>query len=209
MGNVLVLSPHLGDAEIYCGGTMAKLIEGGSEIFLASFSYAQELLSLGFSRNAIKKESLEAADILGIPIDNLYRFDLEVREFPSVRQIILNNMELLRKDIRPGMVLLPSSSIIHQGYETIYKEGMRVFSEITLLGYENIWRDMGHSHMSTYVRLKESHIMKKMEAMKCYESQMKRNDNLPQKMAILAKLRGSQIKCQYAEIFENIRMVIV
>ena len=37
---VLVMSPHTDDAELGCGGTMARWIGEGAELFTAAFSTA-------------------------------------------------------------------------------------------------------------------------------------------------------------------------
>ena len=38
--NILVLAPHTDDGEFGCGGTIAKLIDQGKNVFYAAFSTA-------------------------------------------------------------------------------------------------------------------------------------------------------------------------
>ena len=42
---VLVLSPHTDDGEISAGGTIAKMIEEGKELFYIAFQAVKNLLS--------------------------------------------------------------------------------------------------------------------------------------------------------------------
>jgi LmbE family N-acetylglucosaminyl deacetylase len=44
---VLVMSPHTDDAELGCGGTMARWMEEGAELFTAAFSTAELSLPPG------------------------------------------------------------------------------------------------------------------------------------------------------------------
>ena len=44
---VLVMSPHTDDAELGCGGTMARWIEEGAEVYEAAFSTAELSLPEG------------------------------------------------------------------------------------------------------------------------------------------------------------------
>ena len=39
---ILVLAPHTDDGELGAGGTIAKFIESGSEVYYAAFSTAEE-----------------------------------------------------------------------------------------------------------------------------------------------------------------------
>ncbi len=39
---ILVLAPHTDDGEFGCGGSIAKFIEAGKEVFYAAFSTAEK-----------------------------------------------------------------------------------------------------------------------------------------------------------------------
>ena len=47
MRRVLVLAPHTDDAELGCGGTIARLLRDGVDVFVAAFSTAEESLPPG------------------------------------------------------------------------------------------------------------------------------------------------------------------
>ena len=63
----LVLAPHTDDGELGCGGTMARLVEGGCEVRYVAFSIATRSLPPGFEPDVLAQEVREATAELGIP----------------------------------------------------------------------------------------------------------------------------------------------
>ena len=52
----LVLAPHTDDGEFGCGGTMARLVEAGSEVRYVAFSIATRSLPPGFAPDTLARE---------------------------------------------------------------------------------------------------------------------------------------------------------
>ena len=203
---VLILAPHPDDAEFGLGGTIAKMMEKGIEIHIAVFSNCEKSTPKGFEIGSIEKEMYESCKFLGIDSKNLYVLDFEVREFPSLRQEILDELVVLRNKVKPDMVFLPSSSDIHQDHKTIHDEGIRAFKYCGLVGYEMPWNNFGFTSY-VYVNLEKKHIDKKIGALNLYESQKHRSYSNVDFVISLAKLRGIQIQREYAESFELIRLI--
>ena len=65
----LVLAPHTDDGEFGCGGTMARLVEAGSEVRYVAFSIATRSLPPGFPPDTLAREVAEATAELGIPAE--------------------------------------------------------------------------------------------------------------------------------------------
>jgi N-acetylglucosamine malate deacetylase 1 len=208
MERVLVLSPHSDDMEISCGGTVAKFIDEGYEVFSLVFSYAEQSITKEFKRFQTVIESSEAVKVLGVNTKWTVCGNFQVRSFPSRRQEILDILIQAKKNIKPDIVLLPNSNDIHQDHQVIHNEGIRAFKHCTLLGYENIWNTMGKSNMTTYVSLTTEHIEKKIQAIECYKSQLYKKPDLIDVMLSLAQVRGSEINKDYAEAFETVRSII-
>jgi len=76
----LVLSPHTDDAELGCGGTIAKLIEEGWKVHVIYFSAVAERYP------NLVEEAANSGRILGITHEVL---DFHTRFFPRDRQEIL------------------------------------------------------------------------------------------------------------------------
>lgn len=206
VSKVLILAPHPDDAEFGLGGTIAKMLEMGKEIHLAVFSNCEKSTPKGFEIGSIESELYKSCEFLGINSENIYMLDFEVREFPKYRQEILEKLVVLRNEINPDLVYLPSSSDIHQDHKTIHEEGVRAFKYCSLVGYEMPWNNFGFTSY-VYITLEERHIDKKIAALNLYETQKHRSYSTVDFVSSLAKLRGIQIQKKYAESFELIRLI--
>lgn len=203
---VLLLAPHTDDAELGCGGTMAKMLEEGIEIHVAAFSTARASLPPGSDPDLLRNEFVAAMRYFGIPEEQLYIYDYEVRKLNYSRQEVLEELVKLRANIAPDMVLVPSGSDLHQDHQVVYNEGLRAFKEVTLWGYELPWNHISFSAQA-FVTLEKRHLDKKWQALKHYESQFvkKRQYFTEEFIYGLGKVRGTQVRAEYAEAYEVIR----
>lgn len=205
--NVFVLAPHTDDGELGAGGTISKLVENGANVFYFAFSTAEKSVPKEFPSDILKTEVKNATQKLGIPEENLFIYNYEVRKLNYARQEILEDLIRHRNLIFPDLVLMPSLNDIHQDHSTIAMEGLRAFKNTTILGYELIWNNLSFNTTS-FVKLKRKHIDAKVNALKEYKSQGKRDYISEDFILSLAKTRGVQIGAEYAESFEVIRWVM-
>ena len=140
--NVLVLAPHTDDGELGAGGTIAKLVEAGSQVTYIAFSTASDSVPQGLPPDILKTEVKAATEALGILDKNLIVYDYQVRHLNYHRQDILEDLIKLRENNQFDLVLTPSLKDIHQDHVTIAKETVRAFKNITILGYELIWNNL-------------------------------------------------------------------
>ena len=204
--NVYVLAPHTDDGELGAGGTIAKLVELGANIYYFAFSTAAESVPEGMPRDILKTEVINATTKLGIPKKNVVIYNYQVRKLNYSRQEILEDLMKHKKKLKPDLVLMPSLNDIHQDHATIAQEGLRAFKGSTILGYELIWNNLTFNTTS-FVNLEEKHIQKKCDSLKEYTSQASRDYMSEDFIFSLAKTRGVQIGVKYAESFEVVRMV--
>ncbi len=204
---VLVLAPHTDDGEFGCGGTIAKLIFDKAEVFYAAFSVCELSIPSHLPKNILEIEVKNATGVLGIKSENLKIFRYEVRTFESHRQQILDDLILLRNEIEPDLILMPSLHDIHQDHFCIASEGLRAFKQISILGYELPWNNLTFN-TQLFVFLDEKHVDKKIESLKCYQSQSDRKYANESFIRSLAITRGNQIGVTFAEAFEVIRWII-
>ncbi len=120
---------------------------------------------------------------------------------------MLEDLIALRKSNDYDLVLMPSMNDIHQDHQTIVQEGLRAFKQTNILGYELIWNNLSFN-TQCFVKLEEAHIRIKTIALQEYKSQANREYMKSDFIFALAKTRGVQIGCAYAEAFEVIRKVI-
>lgn len=205
--NVLILAPHTDDGEFGCGGTISKLVEEGKNVSYAAFSVAEKSVPEEFPSNILETEVRKAITVLGIPERNLHIFPYEVRMFSLHRQEILEDIIGLQRTLDPDTIFLPAMHDIHQDHQVVAMEGLRAFKRRTILSYEMPWNNLTYQTQG-FVFLDERHVERKIEALKCYESQKNKPYASADFIRSLAVTRGTQIGVKYAECFEIVRMVV-
>ena len=96
---ILVLALHTDDGEFGCGGSIAKFVEEGKEVFYITFSTTEESIPEGYPKNILEVEVRETTKILGIDPHNLEVYKFHVRKLDYIRQEILEKLIKLRNDI--------------------------------------------------------------------------------------------------------------
>jgi LmbE family N-acetylglucosaminyl deacetylase len=204
---VLVLAPHTDDGEFGCGGTAARFIMEGKQVYYAAFSTAEESVPEGLPKNILETEVREATKRLGIRPEHLIVYKYQVRKLNYVRQEILEELVKLRSRIEPDLVFIPSPNDLHQDHQTVAEEGVRAFKRVSIVGYELPWNTITF-HTRMFVKLTEEHIRKKISALKAYGSQQHKPYATEDFLRSWARTRGTQIGATYAETFDVIRWVI-
>lgn len=204
---VLILAPHTDDGELGCGGAISKFVECGMDVYYAAFSVAEKSVPDEFPKDVLEIEVKKAMAVLGVPKTNLMIYRYEVRTFSYRRQDILEDIVSLRNELQPDLIFMPSPNDLHQDHKVVAEEAIRAFKRFTILGYEEPWNNISFNTVS-FIPLEEKHIKKKIEALKCYETQVYRSYLNEEFIRGLARTRGTQIEVKYAEAFEVIRWVI-
>lgn len=197
---ILAISPHTDDAEMGAGGYLAALAEGGADVHAMALCVGDRI------GGAVRDEFYAAMGIIGVPRSNLSCYVFESRYLPDRRQGILEEMIEKGERIRPDLVLVPTTMDTHQDHRTATFEAIRAFRETSVLGYELPWSN-GRGFCGTfYVPLQEKHVETKLQAIAAYESQNYRHYG-GDYVRHLARVRGGQIKREYAECYEVVRWV--
>ena len=206
---VLVLAPHTDDAELGCGGTMARFAEEHRELFVSVFSNAEDSVPPGWPANTLRRECEASLPKLGVLRRNVLFHNYKVRYFSSIRQKVLEDMIELKKRIRPDIVLMPSPNDLHQDHQVVCAEAMRAFKESTMFGYEIPWNQLD-SYTNAFMVLNKTHIKRKWTALSQYKSQLSLGRPYFQKDYVesLARIRGLQVKMDWAEAFQVLRIKI-
>ena len=203
---MLVLAPHTDDGEFGCGGTMARLVDAGTDVRYVAFSIATKSLPEGFAPDTLAREVREATAELGIPDDNLTVHDFEVRTFPERRQDILELLIALWEEWKPDAVFQPTVRDVHQDHQVIAAEGLRAFKRTTILGYEIPWNNYDFAYQA-YVALERPHLERKAAALAKYASQQHRRYADREYMWNVARTHGINVNREYAEVFQVYRVV--
>jgi len=207
---LLLLSPHTDDVELGCGGTIAKFLKTGADIFWIVFSNASESLPPDIDKDTLLKEFNGVLKIYNFPAGNVKICGYRVRHLHTHRQEILEEMVSLRKTFNPDLVLGPSVHDFHQDHQIIANEMIRAFkTNSSIISYELPWNHITFN-TQLFVKLNEQDMQKKYDALKCYQSQIMQGKEYFSEEFItgLAKTRGIQCNAQFAEAFEVIRWMI-
>ena len=192
----LILSPHTDDAELGCGGTIAKMIEEGWKVHVIYFS------AVGERYPNLVEEAANSGKILGITHEVL---NFQTRFFPRDRQEILQALYDHSRKIEYDLVFTPTTTDIHQDHNVVTSAAKRAFRKCTLLGYELPWNNLEVA-LYCFIPLEERHIKKKISALECYDSQ-KHNPYFNEKFFwSVVKMRGIQLALDYAEGVETIKV---
>lgn len=192
----LVLSPHTDDAELGCGGTIAKLIEEGWAVHVIYFSAVRTRFP------QLVNEAENSARILGMSYEIL---DFNTRYFPRDRQDILQILHDHSRKENYNLVFTPTTTDIHQDHGVVTTEAKRIFRKCTLLGYELPWNNLDVS-LNCFIPLEKRHIKKKISALECYNTQKKHPYFDKKFLESVVKMRGVQLSTPFAEGFETIKV---
>lgn len=195
---VVAIGAHPDDVEIGCGGSLAAAYTLGAEVHTLALSKCEDEPG-NRTKDEREKEFLAASLILG---SEPHTFSVPDRQFPEHRREIMLILEGIQEDLRPDLVLMPSLDDPHQDHSTVAQAAVRTFRrKETLLQYE-ILRHGSHTFTPTlFVDITET-IETKIRALKEYHSQMRKRPYFDEESyRSLARTRGAQSGCEYAEGF--------
>jgi LmbE family N-acetylglucosaminyl deacetylase len=205
---ILLLSPHTDDIELGAGGTVIKLLKEKNNDFLwAVFSICEDAMPEGLPPDTLEKEFTAVASKLGIKDYRSYSF--LNKKFPQYQQEILSQLDKIKREFKPDLVISPSLNDFHQDHKTIAEEAVRAFKkDASMVGYELPWNNLVFNPQLT-VRLTETEMQEKWEILSIYKSQfiLKRNYFSKELIFGWARMRGAQCNAEYAEAFEVIRWI--
>ena len=212
----LIIAPHPDDEVLGCGGTIARLSNEGYEIhvLIVTSAYTPDW-SEEFIENR-KKEIVGAHKILGV---NKTHF----LNYPTVKLDTIPKKELTERmsqivlSIKPDIVYIPCENDLHHDHRIVYEASLVALRPAKhfvsdILSYEVLSEtEWGFNTFkpNVYYDITKT-FEKKIEAMRCYKSELRRFPHPRSLEAIkaLARKRGSEVRVQYAEAFHLIRRIV-
>ena len=203
----LVLAPHTDDGEFGCGGTMARLVEEGTEVRYVAFSIATRSLPEGFppdtlaarGRRRDRRARHRRASTSPCTTSTCARF-------PEHRQEILELLIALWNEWEPDVVFQPSLHDIHQDHQTIAAGGAaRVQAHDDPRLRDPL--EQPRLRLPGVRRLERRHLERKAAALARYASQQHRRYADPEYVWNLARTHGININREYAEVFQVYRAI--
>lgn len=220
MTNTLIIAPHPDDEVLGCGGTIKRLSSEGTKVFVLIATRGKKVMYSEESILNTRSDARNAHKILGVTETHFLDFPAPDLDMISIAEISLALSQVI-KDLEISTLYLPHRGDIHHDHKIIFQAGLvaarplegnpvkRIYSYETLSETEWAAPFSNDSFTPTFFVNITDHLSAKIEAMKCFRTQLKEFPNPRSLKAIeaLANLRGSTIGVNYAEAFVTIRII--
>lgn len=213
---VIIFAPHNDDEVLGVGGTIAKHVTNGDDVYVCEVTVGKNKERA----DLIKQEALQAHEILGVK--KTYFLDFPVVALSTMPAIELNKkINNIVQEVKPDIAYIPHKGDMHMDHKVVAESAMVALRPVdspqirAIYAYETLseteWNIQSADNLFTpnvYVDITDT-IDKKLEAMKCYQSQLY---NFPHPRSLkaiesLSQLRGSTVCVNHAESFMLIREI--
>jgi N-acetylglucosamine malate deacetylase 1 len=220
--NILILAPHPDDEVLGCGATIKKLSEEGNTVFVLVASRGSKRLYDQTKVEAVRKEALEAHALLGVT--KTFFLDFPAPELDTVPLAdISREISKVLNENNINVLYLPHRGDIHNDHRVVFNAGLvaarpvGAYSVKEIYAYETLseteWAApfADETFIPTCFVNIENSMAVKMEAMKCFKSQLREfpNPRSLETIEALAKFRGATVGFRAAEAFMIIRQIMV
>ena len=223
---VLVVTPHPDDAEIWCGGTVARWVKEGSEVhYLLCTDGGKGTDQPGVSSKELsatrEQELLNAAQILGVKnVVMLHHPDGELEDTGDFRKEIVRQIRL----VRPEVVLSTEPYRINLSWHRDHRITGQVALDAVFpyardhLHFMELWQEeglephktgtilfWGTERADTFVDISDT-VDQKIASVKAHRSQMDNHSETEIAEFVKERARdaGAQNSHQYAEAFRKV-----
>lgn len=198
---VLVVGAHPDDLELACGGTIARLVDGGHFVHGIVMTHGTN----GGDREVRLQEALDGAAFLGM-------HNVEVHDLPDTRLETVNSemiaiVEKAIREVEPNLILTHSAHDQHQDHQAVHLAVLRAGRHHSnILGFESP-SSTREFNPSIFIDISE-YVDIKIEAIQLHRNQSGKPYMTPERTKGIASFRGGQAKCVYAEAYEPVRYLI-
>ncbi|MFZ4725961.1 MAG: PIG-L deacetylase family protein, partial [Paludibacter sp.] len=204
-----------------CGATIKKLSEEGNTVFVLVVSRGSKRLYDQTKVEAVRKEALEAHVLLGVT--KTFFLDFPAPELDTVPLAdISREISKILTEYKINVLYLPHRGDIHNDHRVVFNAGLVAARPVgncsvtEIYAYETLseteWAAPfgDDAFIPTCFVNVENTLEAKMEAMKCFKSQLREfpNPRSLETIEALAKFRGATVGFKAAEAFMIIRQII-
>ena len=213
--NIMAIGAHPDDIEFGCGGTLINHKDNGNKVIYVCMTDTESIDAtegkIIRTESQLKSETQCAADILGVDKIHYLPFkDLHVPfSFDSV-----SRLESLIKHYEIDTIYTHRSGDSNQDHISTFKTTMAAARYVkNIYCYEQIpipRHTDNPMRVNSYTDISRSFDLK-IKAAECHQSQFKKYKaagfDVSENLTTLAKFRGIQANCKYAEGFQVIKQV--
>ena len=213
--NIMAIGAHPDDIEFGCGGTLINHKEFGDKVIYVCMTDTESVDATKGkvirSESELKSETQCAADVLGV--DNIFYLPFKDLHVPFSFDSV-SRLETLIKQYQIDTIYTHWSGDSNQDHISTFKTTMAAaryvkniycYEQIPIPRHtENPMRENSYTDISRSFDLK-------IKAAECHQSQFKKYKaagfDVSENLTTLAKFRGIQANCKYAEGFQVIKQV--
>lgn len=217
---VLVIAPHLDDEVLGCGGTIAKHVNEGDEVYLliVTKGYFPDWSEETIARQ--REEVSRVREILGLK--EVFSLDLPAVKLDTIPQKELNDLILQHVNkVAPEVLYIPHRGDVNKDHRLVFEAAMvatrpkpgstikKVLSYEALSATEWAGPLVENAFIpNVYIDISET-IEIKLKAMSAYETELKEfpHPRSLETVSALAELRGASIGVKAAEAFMLMREI--
>ena len=220
INRILVIAPHPDDEILGCGGTIKKLTSQRNIVWILVISRGKKGMYPEERISNVRKEALLAHKLLCVAGTIFLDFSAPELDLVSISELSAAIIKVIN-ELKTDTIYLPHRGDIHSDHKAVFNAGLvaarpmknstvkRIYSYETLS--ETEWAAPFGDDAFMPDRFENiSDVFKaKLEAMKCYKSQLRDfpNPRSLKSIEALANLRGSTVGFTHAEAFMTIRVI--
>lgn len=198
---VLFIGAHPDDIELGAGALIHQIVPN-CEVLCLTLSDNQKNPMLG----KVVAELQASMNILGVPLDRVIVEKFTTREFPDMRQEILEYLLKIRREFKPEIVFVHSRADIHQDHNVTTEEALRAYRGTSVLGFDVVRSSYGFfPHF--LVKVNADDVEKKIEALSQYKTYTDKYYFDPALLKATMVRHGALAESTYAEGFDILRIV--
>lgn len=213
--NIMAIGAHPDDIEFGCGGTLINHKEFGDKVIYVCMTDTESIDATKGkvirSESQLKSETQCAADILGV--DNIFYLPFKDLHVPFSFDSV-SRLETLIKQYNVDTIYTHWSGDSNQDHISTFKTTMAAARYVkNIYCYEQIpipRHTDNPMRVNSYTDISRSFDLK-IKAAECRQSQFKKYKaagfDVSENLTTLAKFRGIQANCKYAEGFQVIKQV--
>ncbi len=217
---VLVVAPHHDDEVLGVGGTIARFVEEGAEVYvvIVTRGYPPDFTEESHQQDC--REALAAHRVLGVKETIFFDFPASRIDTVPHREVNVKLFELIKK-IQPEMLFVPFVGDIHIDHQRIFLSSLvaarpnNPYAPKTIYAYETLSETNWNAPYLTsnfvpnvFIDI-SPYLETKIKAMQMYTLQMKPfpDERSEETLRALATLRGSTVNRFAAEAFYLVRQI--
>lgn len=182
--DILAISPHPDDAEIFCGGTLAKMSKHGYKTGLLDLTKGEMGTQGTIEKRAAESEAATKKLSLG------YRGNLGLKDayLDSSSRAQIDSVVLAIRKLKPKLILAPYWEDRHPDHvecslivkKAVYFAGLKKYpcKEERFVTNQIAFYQMRYTFVPSFIVDISEVYQQKLDAINCYQSQVKKNSNI-------------------------------